>query len=514
MHPAEKPFGNLRQQEAAPDAAGLEPEADGSGQLQMPTRDGVGHGVGVLGYRGAISSAVSIKSILLLAMPTLAEQFFSAGIGITDTIVAGHTGIGSADHAAASAAVGAMSYLQWFAGLMSSALGVGATAIVARAIGAKRPRMASRVAGTACAAAFLVGLAIAILFYLFPQITVQIFGLRGYAAILGAKYLRIMSLTICFQTAGQIGMACLRGAGDTFRPMLVTLVTTVVNCIATPALSFGWFGLPRWGIEGNATGTLMAFALAGVLTTAFLLSGTAGLQLRLRHFKIIPHLLWRMMRIGIPSWAEGMLLWGGQALIVIFAINPTDRAVGVDGATLAAHTATLRIESLAFLPGFGFGIACSALVGQALGAGRPDDAVRVTKLSKYLAFGTMTCAALPMVIFPRFMMHFMVDSDQVIATGVVPLIIAGLAQPGFAIGIIKSSALKGAGETVMPMLATITGMCLRLCLVVALLFLFGRLGHPAWGLIAVWISIFIDLNYRAVFNTVVFRKGRWKEKQV
>jgi putative MATE family efflux protein len=502
---------NLRQQDPAPDAAGLEPSSEPVAQVQAPT-DEAG---GVL-PRDLIrlNRPATYGSILLLAMPTLAEQFMSAAIGLTDTIVAGHTGVGGQEHAAASAAVGAMTYFQWFGALMTSALGVGATAIVARSIGAGKPKMASRVAGTACAAAFLVGVVIAALFWLFPHQTVQIFGLRGLAADLGARYLRIMAITMCFQTAGQIGMACLRGAGDMFRPMLVTLATTLANCIATPALSFGWFGLPAMGIEGNATGTLLAFAAAGILTTAFLLSGTAGLKLRARHFRIIPSLLKRVLRIGVPSWAEGLLLWGGQALIVIFAINPTDKAVGLDGATLAAHSATLRIESLAFLPGFGFGIACSAMVGQYLGAKKPEEAARAAKLSGRLAFVTMTAAALPMVLFPQLMLPYMVDSEKVIKTGIVPLIIAGLAQPGFAISIIKSSALKGAGETVAPMLATITGMILRIVLVIVLLEAFNRMGHAEWGLIAVWICIFVDLNYRAVFNTVAFRRGGWKVKRV
>jgi Na+-driven multidrug efflux pump len=108
----------------------------------------------------------------------------------------------------------------------------------------------------------------------------------------------------------------------------------------------------------------------------------------------------------------------------------------------------------------------------------------------------------------------MVDSAPVVKAGVVPLIIAGLAQPGFAIAIIKSSALKGAGETVAPMLATISGMIFRIIGVVALLVVFKKMGHADWGLIAVWICIFADLNYRAAFNTVVFRRGKWKQKLV
>ena len=364
MRPPSKPFANLRQQDPAPDGSGLEPASESAGQLEIPVNR-KGEPLAYAGMavppsappRSRADLPVTIRSILILALPTLIEQFLSGAIGITDTIVAGHTGHSDAENAAAAAAVGAMTYLQWFGGLMTAALGVGATAIVARSIGAHRPRLANRVAGTVCVAAFLVGLLISALFFTFPQVIVHLSGLRGLAEELGIKYLKIMSMTICFQTAGQIGMACLRGAGDTFRPMMITLAITLVNCIACPTLAFGLFGAPHWGIQGNATGTLLAFAVSGTLTLCVLLSGTAGLRLRRRHLKILPHLLARVLKIGIPSWLENMLLWGGQAFIVIVVINPTDAAPSASAEPpwrLAA--ATLRIESLAFLPGFGFGI--------------------------------------------------------------------------------------------------------------------------------------------------------------
>jgi Na+-driven multidrug efflux pump len=198
----------------------------------------------------------------------------------------------------------------------------------------------------------------------------------------------------------------------------------------------------------------------------------------------------------------------------MLVISPTDLAIGVNGATMAAHTAVLRIESFAFLPGFGFGIACSTLVGQYLGAKKPNEAKHATTLSNRLALITMTLAAVPMVVMPRFLVGLLVDSDTVMNIGAVPLILAGLAQPGFAIAIIKSSALKGAGDTVAPMLSTITGMVLRLILVFALMIAFKNAHHAELGLVAVWICIFIDLNYRAVYTSLVFRTGKWQFKKV
>jgi len=497
-----KPRNISGQQEGAPDGAGLEPTLTGGDQ-------GDGRVV-----KSRAELPVSVQTILALAMPTLIEQLFSVGIGVTDTIVAGHTGATPESRAAAAAAVGAMTYLQWLAQLTAAALGVGATAIVSRAIGAKRPRLANRVAGTACSAAFLIGLAMALIFYMFAPQLVWLFQLKGLAQEYGVVYLRIMCLTVCFQTAGQIGMACLRGAGDTLRPLMVTIAVVLMNGIASPALTFGWWGLPAWGVKGNATGTLLAFIVAGVMTALFLLSEKAGLKLRLRHFKIVPHILARVGRVALPSWVENILLWGGQTSIVLLVMGQVDDAIGVSGATLAAHNATLRIESMAFLPGFGFGIAASALVGQYLGAKKPQEAQHAAVLCNRLAVGTMTVAALPMIFFSRYLLGFMVDSEPVVATGVWPLIIAGLAQPGFAVAIIKSAALRGAGDTHSPMLSTMTGMVLRVVLVVGSMVFFARNGHANWGLIVVWVCIFLDLNYRAIFTSTVFARGKWKHKKV
>jgi putative MATE family efflux protein len=510
----------------AADGAGLEPSATGAGEAVVPPAEphapGAGHGRGPQtggGRNGAgkMSRAhlpVTIATVMALALPTLAEQMLSAVIGFTDTIVAGHTGGDDTARAASAAAVGTMTYLQWFAGLMTSALGVGASAIVSRSIGAGRPRMANRVAGTACAAAFAVGIGVALIFFFGARPLTFMFGLRDEAAGLGVSYLHIMCWTVCFQTAGQIGMACLRGAGDTLRPMLVTAAITVVNGIASPALTFGWFGLPQWGVRGNATGTLLAFVISGALTFAFLISGQAGLRLRGRHFRIMPHLLVRVARVGLWSWIEGMILWGGQAAIVMLVMHQVDKAVGTSGVTMAAHNATLRIESLAFLPGFGFAIACSSLVGQYLGAKKPDEAVKATVLCNRLAFWTMTIAAVPMVVIPHWMLAWMVDSAPVVEMGVWPLIIAGLAQPGFAISIVKSGCLKGAGDTKSPMFTSLTGMGSRVVVVLATMAVLVKIGHPGWGLVAVWVAIFLDLAYRAVVMEVVFRRGRWKLKKV
>ncbi len=188
----------------------------------------------------------------------------------------------------------------------------------------------------------------------------------------------------------------------------------------------------------------------------------------------------------------------------------------LSGATLGAHTSVLRIESLAFLPGFGFGTACAALVGQYLGAKKPAEAQRAAVLCNRLALLTMTLSALPMVIPPvsRVLLGWMVDSPRVVELAVIPLILAGLRSRSSAVAIIKSSALRGAGDTVSPMISTMTGMAGRVILVLGIMAYLMKTGHAQWGLTVVWVAILLDLAYRGVFMEIIFRRGKWKEKKV
>lgn len=459
--------------------------------------------------------AVSARSVLFMALPAIVEQLIQAAVGLTDTIIAGHLPGDASTVAAASAAVGVMAYLQWLAGLLNSAFAVGATAIVSRSIGARRPRVANRVTGTALAGAFALSLVTALVLFLFaPQVS-HIAGLRGQAHTYGTQYLHIMTITIALQAVGMIGLACLRGAGDTVRPMAITGAVAVINILTSSSFSFGWLGMPAWGIRGNAFGTMIAYLIGGVATMILLLGGWTQLKIQLRHLRLVPHILMRLLRIGLPAWMEGMFLWLGQFLIVIFVINANDAAVGVDGATMAAHNTVIRIESLAFLPGFGFGIACAALVGQYLGAGRPDEAAKAAKLCNRMAVITMTLAAIPMVLFPRKLLTIMVDSAPVVSLGLWPMVLAGLVQPGFAVSIVKGSALKGAGDTLWPMISTIAGMLLvRVPALMISVWVLTRMEYHAMGLVAVWVGIFADLNFRGLVNYWVFARGDWRKKKV
>jgi multidrug resistance protein, MATE family len=454
----------------------------------------------------------STNKVLRLAAPAIVEQLLYGVIGLTDVVIAGHLP-GSADFiSAATAAVGMITYLQWFVALIGGAVGGGATAIVARAIGARRIRMANRVAGTAVTAALVAGIISSALMFVFAHQVVAACQLSSIAADLAVQFLRIMMITSSLQIAGQIGMACIRGAGDTVRPMLIMLLLTAFNCLTSATFAYGWFGMPAWGLAGDAFGTMLAYLVGGSLAMAALFSKHGRIRLELRHMRIIPHVLVRILKIGLPSGLEQMLLWLGQIIIVIFVINSRN---DLNGHIMAAHISALRLESISFLPGLGFAIAASALVGQYLGAGKADEAKHAAHIANRLAIITMTLLAVPMVFFPGFMLELIVKSPPVIQAGWWPMVLAGLAQPGFAIAIVLAGALRGAGETIPPMISTVTGMLVVRVLVVVVCLAWLRHEHiNGANLTAVWIAIFIDLNYRGVYNYLAFERGQWQKRKV
>jgi len=159
--------------------------------------------------------------------------------------------------------------------------------------------------------------------------------------------------------------------------------------------------------------------------------------------------------------------------------------------------------------------AASALVGQYLGARKPDEAKQAAYIANRLAVITMTVLAIPMVVLPGFMLQLIVKSPPVIQVGWWPMVLAGLAQPGFAVAIVLAGALRGAGVTIPPMISTVTGMLVvRVVVILVCLMWMQHSGITGGNLLAAWIAIFIDLNYRGVFNYFAFERCDWQNRKI
>ena len=459
--------------------------------------------VEVLTYaRGAARREPSLlRQLLWLALPILAEQLLHSVVGLTDVYLAGHL---RRDAVAATAAVGSVAYILWLLGLIAGAIGTGSTALVARATGAKHRSLANAVCGQTVTAAALTGLGLALFTVLFARQVASITGLSGEAYGFALYYVRALSVSLPFSIFLLAANSCLRGAGDTVTPAVSVIVVDIVNLALSASLSRGWFGLPEMGFRGIAIGTVTAYVIGGLLQLGVLLRGRGGLRLHPHRLRPHWHTLRRILKIGLPSGLEGILIWGANFAIVA-AINQMD-ASNVAG---SAHIITIRLESMSFLIGYAFSMAAATMVGQSLGMNDPNRAKRSAYLAYAAGGGTMGFMGVMFVLFSRHFANFLAEDPAIIGLASKCLFITGFAQLGFAASMIFSAALRGAGDTVTVMainLASILGLRLTGALLVA--------NHFKLGLPAIWVVLAGELVVRGVAVFLRFLQGGWRHVKV
>src|SRR5258706_2547840 len=317
-----------------------------------------------------------LRVVLALALPALAEQIFNFLVGLNDTWLANN--FPKAIAPSATAAVGTISYLLWFIGLIVSAVGTGSTALISRAKGARHKRIANSVCGQSVAAALVLGIVVGRVLYWWAWVWVGVTGLSAGGRAFALSYLRMLAVSVPFLTVMFVANACLRGAGDTLTPAISMIAVNLINMAFSFGLTYGWWGLPRMGFNGIAAGTVIAYVVGGLLQFAVLISGRGGMRLHWHRLRPHWHTLKRIFRIGVPAGVEGLLIWVAQFAIVI-VINKMDTT----NVTAAAHLNAVKIEAFSYLPGWAVATAAATLVGQSLGM---KDARRA-KRGAYLAYG-------------------------------------------------------------------------------------------------------------------------------
>ncbi len=431
-----------------------------------------------------------------LALPAVGEQVLNMAVGLVDTFLVGHLG------AAAIAAVSISNQLVMLANVLFASVATGSTVLIARAVGAEDPETARRTVNQSMVVGALIGLATTACGVLFSPRLVRWMGAADDALPLGAAYLGIVSFTFLLSTWMFVGMACLRGAGDTMTTMRVMMLVNGVNIVVASLLIYGPLGLPRLGVVGSALGAAVGRSLGGLVVLAMLWRGRAGLRLRWRAMRPDGAIIRRILRVGIPTGVEQMLF--RLADMSFFRV-----VTGLGTAACAAHAVALNAESLSYSPGFGFAIAATTLVGQSLGARNPKRAESDGYLSYKLGGGVMTAMGLVFFLFSPRIIAFFTNDPQVVALGAGPLRLVAVAQPLLASTMIFSGALRGAGDTRWPMLSNgFNVFVVRFGLAVLFVEVFGL------GLMGAWYALTIDMSMRGLLNFLRFRAGGWKRIEV
>src|SRR6185436_3369094 len=304
------------------------------------------------------------REVTRQAWPVVLQMLLKTLMFYVDTYMI--SGVG----AAAMAAMGVVGPISHTLVAILSALSVGTIATVARAWGEGDRVRQEREASAAAALAFAVGIPLTIIgMFLLPALA-DLFRVPDseHVTEMARRFLRIESTIFLFFCLDAVATGILRAAGHTVFPMVATLAANVLNIFLNWVFIYGNLGAPRMEVAGAAVATSVSFALQGTALFAYLWLPRSPIRLTIAGLRGVTRgSMARLVRVSIPAAVEPVILQTGFLIY-----NKAITGLGV--IPMAAHRAAITVESLTFMPAWGFAVAGSAVVGQYLGAGRPDRA--------------------------------------------------------------------------------------------------------------------------------------------
>ncbi|WP_048148466.1 MATE family efflux transporter [Palaeococcus ferrophilus] len=444
------------------------------------------------------------KRIWELAWPAILANITGTLVNLVDMIMVGQLG------SLAIASVGLGGQFSWFMMPLMFAVSTGTLALVARFVGARELDTAEKTLEQSIYLAFLMSLPVLLVGVFLGDDALRIMGAEEDVVRLGYSYIRTFFLFYPINFMSFTAFAALRGAGDTKTPMKLSVLTNVLNVFLNYALIFGHFGFPRLEVVGAALASGIAITISFLVGLFLFLGGRLVLGLHLT-FRPDFHTIKRILRIGIPATIE-RVIFSFYNFIYISIVTRFGTIA------LAAHQVGLRVESLAYMPAFGFNVAASALVGQSLGERNPEKAERVVYETLKMVTAFMAVMAVVLIVFPRYLvMPFITRSDpnypEIMRLAAIYLIIVGISEVPLGWLFVLSGALRGAGDTKSPMYVTaVSKLLFRLVPSYVLGFglTLGPLSIPGMGVIAAWFAMTLETFTSAAMFWWLFKRGKWK----
>jgi MATE family, multidrug efflux pump len=436
------------------------------------------------------------RAILLLAVPMVLEMVLESLFAVVDVFWVGRLG------ANAVATVGLTESMLSLVFAVGMGLSLSTTAMVARRIGEKDREGAAVAAVQAIALGIMVSLAIGLPCGLLAPRLLRLMGASAEIVSVGTGYTRI-----CLGGGGAVLMlflnnAIFRGAGDAAIAMRLLWVSNIINLVLDPCLIFGVGPFPRMGVTGAALATLIGRSIGVIYQFYRLLKGTERIHILVRQLRLRVDVLWRLVRVsltGILQFAIAHTSWIGLVRIVsIFG-----------AAALAGYTIAIRIVVFVILPSWGLSNAAATLVGQNLGAGKPEraeTAVWRTGLYNMIFLGAV---GVLFVLFAEPVVRLFTHDAEVVPLAASCLRIVSCGNIGYAYGMVMLQAFNGAGDTLTPTIVNFFG--------------FWLLEIP----LAYWLAIRIQMQSKGAFwaiviaegaiagaSAILFRQGRWKRQKI
>jgi putative MATE family efflux protein len=441
------------------------------------------------------------RTILNLSVPAVMESMLTTVVYLADTIL-----IGWLNDPVALAAVGLSSTLMWAADGLFQAISISASAMVARFWGRRDFDQAREVAGQALILSVLVAFVLMALLIPVTRLFLIVMGGEPDVVAQGTRYVTLILATSPISFTLVVANSIMRATGDTQKPMYITGAMNALNVLGSYLLIFGLGPIPRMELQGAALSTSLARSVGGLIALSLLFSDKTPIQLHrdVDHpWDVFLHwdfdLMKRIIRISLPNIGETLISRLGFILFMRILSS-------LGTVALAAHQIALRIESLAYMPGWGLATAAAALVGQALGAQERDVAEKGIRRTLVLGNVAMAFLGAVFVVFgPAIVRLFGVQDPALADMAASAIRISALELFGLCSLMILGGCLRGAGDTRTPMIVTLIG---TFAFRVPTTYLFAIVLEG--GLKGVWLATAVDWSMRALIMCFLYLRGRWK----
>ncbi len=436
------------------------------------------------------------KAVLMLAIPMIAEMIMESIFALVDVFWVAHLG------ASAIAAVGLTESMMMIVYSVAMGVAIGAMALVARRIGEKDPEAAARTAAQGIMLALGMALGIGALGAIFAPNLLRLMGADEQVVQTGQTFTRVMlggnaTVFLLF-----LINSVFRGAGDAAQAMRVLWLGNILNIVLGPCFIFGPAFFPQLGVTGAAVATNIGRGTAVLYQLHLLTRGRGKITIARRHLGIDFSVMGSVLKLSGSATF--------QMLVIMTSYLGVMRILSSFGsAPLAGYTIGFRILMFAMLPSMGLSNAAATMVGQNLGAKRPDRAEQAVWRACFLNAGFLGSVGILFLIAAPWLVGAFTQDPEVLHHGINYLRIITSGFLFYAFGMVIMQSFNGAGDTRTPTLINL-GVFYALQLPLAW-FLSHHIGLGPNG---VFIALAACFSVFAVVASVLFRRGVWKRIQV
>ncbi len=436
------------------------------------------------------------RAIFLLAVPMVLEMAMESVFAVVDIFFVSKLG------SEAVATVGITESVMTLLYAISLGLGMGTTALIARRVGEGKMKDASVTAAQSISLGIILSIPIAVAGIYFAPDLLEVMGSSRSMVESGYKYPQIIiGFNIVIMLLFIIN-SIFRGAGDAALSMRILWVSNFINIILDPCLIFGIGPFPEMGIAGAATATVIGRGTGVIFQLYLLFNGKHRIKIRFNDFRLRIKLMMKLIRLSLGG--IGQFLISTTSWIGLVRIMST-----FGSSVLAGYTIAIRIIIFSLLPSWGLSNAASTMVGQNLGAKKPDRAERSVIITSKINFVFLTFIAVMFFLFAEAFVEIFTSEPAVVLAGKEALRFISIIFPFYAIGMVMIQALNGSGDTKTPTI--INFFCFWLTELPVAYLLSMKFGFHAHG---VYLAIILADVMIATIGIIVFKRGRWKEKVI